>query len=158
MRAAFLVVVAFTLELIAWLTWTNMTAPARLKAQLVRSGFNADDATRLMQLRTRGFDLNKPADIVFFLDIPAIYDARAAALALRRKGYAIEVVAVADNLGRSPSGSYKYYYGARYSLIARIRDAPTAANIRNARNLYSTLAGRYNGKYYGWFADPPADR
>jgi rhodanese-related sulfurtransferase len=108
-------------------------------------GSGSGDEVVEAQLKAQGSDTTKPTDVVFYLYIPRLRDARTAARLLTEDGY---TVAVNDPLGRLPDGSYEW----RYSVIAHVQEAPTSENISNARRLYAGLARRFNGEYDGWEA------
>lgn len=106
---------------------------------------DANDENVITQLRARGSDLTKRTDIVFYLYIPGLRDARAAASTLNGHGFSAEVE---GPLGRLPDGSYE----SRYSVVTHIEEVPSMENLRKDRRLYKLLAQRYKGEYDGWEA------
>jgi regulator of ribonuclease activity B len=104
-----------------------------------------NDEAVLAKLRANGSDLTKRTDIVFYLYIPALRDARAAASTLQRDGFTSQVQ---EPLGRLSDGSYE----SRYSVIAHMEEVPSIENLRENRALYKHLARRYKGEYDGWEA------
>jgi hypothetical protein len=104
-----------------------------------------NDQEVLTQLGAKGADLSKRTDVVFYLYIPLIQDARAAASKLDENGFVAEVE---KPLGRLPGGSYE----SRYSVVAHIEQVPSMANLRKDRALYKSLARQYRGDYDGWEA------
>jgi hypothetical protein len=104
-----------------------------------------NDQEVLTLLGAKGADLSKRTDVVFYLYIPLIQDARAAASKLDENGFVAEVE---KPLGRLPDGSYE----SRYSVVAHIEQVPSMANLRKDRALYKSLARQYRGDYDGWEA------
>jgi len=99
----------------------------------------------LQQLRADGSDLTKKTDIVNYLYIPSLKDAKHIAEHLSRAGYEVEV---REPLGRRPDGEIE----SRYSLLIHITEVPSIDNIRRIRHLLDKLAQRFNGDYDGWEA------
>jgi hypothetical protein len=106
---------------------------------------DSGDQQVLEQLRAHGSDLTKPTDIINYLYIPRLADAKNLAEHLSRGGYAVEV---REPLGRLPDGTTE----SRYSVVLHITEVPSIANIRRMRRLLNDIAQRFNGDYDGWEA------
>lgn len=149
MKLAVLLVVAIALGISISLIVSIGPLSEEAKFQVLEHGVGLSDDQKddalLAQLREHGSDLSKPTDVVFYLYIPGLEDAQAAAAQLKMHGYAPDVRAP---LGKLPSGAYE----ARYSVVAHVEEAPSTENIKKARLLYSGLARRYHGEYDGWEA------
>jgi hypothetical protein len=106
---------------------------------------DANDAIVLRELRKRGSDLSKPTDIVFYLYIPSLQDARSSVQELDRDGLSAHYE---QPLGRLSDGSFE----KRYSVIAHARATPTIEHLRSYRTIFRNLARRFRGEYDGWEA------
>lgn len=104
-----------------------------------------NDESVLNALRDKGSDLTKPTDIVYYLYIPSLRDARTAASTLRESKFSPKVE---NPLGQLPDGSYE----SRYSVVAHVEAVPSMENLRRLRSLCKGLARRYGGEYDGWEA------
>jgi Regulator of ribonuclease activity B len=99
----------------------------------------------LRELRKRGSNLSKATDIVFFLYIPSLRDARSSVQELDRDGLSAQYE---QPLGRLSDGSFE----KRYSVVAHARATPTIEHLRSYRSIFKNLARRFGGDYDGWEA------
>ena len=96
----------------------------------------AEDNEALSQLRAAGSVLAKPHKVEFYLYVPSEAAAQAAAAAIRPMGYAVTVSA-----GESE---------ANWLCLASRTMLPTIEEITVARNLFKSMALKYQGAYGGW--------
>jgi hypothetical protein len=115
-----------------------------LKTNLALSD-DANDEIVLLELQKRGSDLSKPTDIVFYLYIPSLRNARSSVRELDRDGLSAHYE---QPLGRLSDGSFE----RRYSVVAHARATPTIEHIRAYRTIFKSLARRFSGEYDGWEA------
>jgi len=132
-----------------WTFSTRLASSIQPKYQLLKTdpgqSDDQNDERVLAKLRANGSDLTKPTDVVFYLYVPALRDAKMAAATLKRAGYSVEVQ---PPLGRLADGTYD----ASFSVVAHLQEIPSLANLRKNRTAYKALAHRYHGDYDGWEA------
>jgi hypothetical protein len=140
-----LAVLAIALLIRSWAA--SPTAQRSLVAvqTAVASDPEAGDQQVLAQLRASGANLAKPTDIIHYLYIPSLENAKLIQHELDAHGYRAEVQ---EPLGTLPNGTVEN----RYSVVAHIDQVPSIENIRKARALFSALAKTYDGTYDGWEA------
>jgi len=145
-RVAIVVAAILGLVIVVWYGGVRLFGASE-KALLVNRRLSADqnDERVLAALRVAGSDITKPTAIVFYLYIPALRDATAAASVLRTNGLTVRVH---QPLGKLPDGSYE----SRYSVVANAEEVPSMKNLRRDRALFLGLVRRYGGDYDGWEA------
>jgi hypothetical protein len=104
-----------------------------------------NDGLALSTLTRNGANLAKRTTITHYLYVPELGEARAAADALERRGFAI----VIERPLVPATGS-----GVRtdWSVVASRAETPTLDHLRAARAVFQALARRYRGSYDGWEA------
>lgn len=94
------------------------------------------DGKVIAQLRRAGSDLSQPHDIDFFLYFPTEQAARAAALALDGRGFAVETGKAAQ--------------GPKWLMQLTRRMHPVERDLVALRRELDALAARHGGEYDGW--------
>jgi len=119
---------------------TDDDAPVDPNERSPQLGLRYKDLAVLGQLMNAGADLSQPREVVYYLYLPCEDVARSVQAEVHGKGFEAEV--------REPREGF----AGQWAVACKRRAVVTPDFVREADDMFQTLADRHKGEFDGWEA------